>query len=268
MACGASIASRSASVRRARDRLRLNASALLPDGVAFVAGVMNSVAGGGSFLSFPALIAAGVPAIHANATNSAALWVGNIGSARGYAPEVREQRRLLAPVLAVSVIGALAGAILLIRTPALLFERMIPWLLLFATIVFAVSPFLRRRRAAAAVRHAPWQLAAQLLVAVYGGYFGAGMGILMLAILSFTGFPTFNAANAVKNVLSVAINGVALVPFIVAGIIDWRYAIPMAVTALAGGYAGAHLFRRLPPIYGRCTVIVIGVAMTIVFFRR
>lgn len=246
----------------------MSASPLLPDGVAFVAGVMNSVAGGGSFLSFPALMAAGVPAISANATNSAALWVGSVGGARGYAPEVREQRGLLTPVLVVSIVGSLAGAVLLIRTPAHLFERMIPWLLLFATIVFAVSPLLRRRRTARAAHHAPWQLAAQLLVAVYGGYFGAGMGILMLAILSFTGFPTFNAANAVKNVLAVAINGVATVPFIIAGIIDWHYALPMAVTALAGGYVGARLFRRLPAIYGRSTVIASGVAMTIVFFRR
>ncbi len=228
---------------------------------------MNSVAGGGSFLSFPALIAAGVAPISANATNSAALWVGNIGSARGYAPEVREHSHLLAPVLAVSIVGSLAGAVLLIRTPAPIFERMIPWLLLIATVTFLASPLLRRP-VRQAPRHALWQLAAQFLVAVYGGYFGAGMGIMMLAILSFTGFPTFNAANAVKNVLSVAINGVSLVPFIIARIIDWRAAAPMAILALLGGYAGAHLFRRLPSAYGRATVITIGIVMTIVFFRR
>lgn len=228
---------------------------------------MNSVAGGGSFLSFPALIAVGVPAIPANATNSTALWVGNVGSARGYWPEVREQRRLLAPIVGVSLVGSVIGAILLIRTPAPLFTRLIPWLLLFATLTFAASPLLPRpeRRAP---RHAAWQLVAQFLVAVYGGYFGAGMGILMLAILSFTGFPTFNAANAVKNVLAVAINGIAIVPFVIARIIDWRYALPMAAIALAGGYVGARLFRRLPAIYSRATVIVIGVAMTIVFFLR
>lgn len=241
--------------------------AVLADGAAFVAGVMNSVAGGGSFISFPALIAAGVPAIPANATNSAALWVGNIGSARGYLPEVREQRALLGPVLAVSVAGSLLGAILLTRTPGALFERLIPWLLLFATVTFAVSPLLPRPEQRAP-RNAPWQLVAQFCVAIYGGYFGAGMGILMLAILSFTGFPTFNAANAVKNVLSVAINGVALIPFMVARIIDWRYALPMAVIALLGGYAGARLFRAIPPVYGRTVVIVIGVVMTVVFFRR
>lgn len=245
----------------------MSASPLLPDAVAFAAGAMNSVAGGGSFLSFPALIAAGVPPIPANATNSAALWVGNIGGARGYAPELRAGRALLVPILAVSLVGSLLGAILLIFTPAPLFARMIPWLLLFATVTFTASPLLKRH-ADGVPRNAPWQLVAQFAVAVYGGYFGAGMGILMLAILSFTGFAGFNAANAVKNVLSVAINGIALVPFVIAGIVDWRFAIPMAVLALAGGYAGAHLFRRLPHVYGRVVVIVIGVTMTAVFFRR
>ncbi len=245
----------------------MSASPLLPDAVAFVAGAMNSVAGGGSFLSFPALIAAGVSPIPANATNSAGLWVGSIGGARGYATELRATRALLVPILAVSIAGSLLGAVLLIRTPAPLFARMIPWLLLFATVTFAASPLVKRH-ASGAPRNAPWQLVAQFAVSVYGGYFGAGMGILMLAILSFTGFPGINAANALKNVLSVAINGVALVPFIIVGIVDWRFAIPMAATALVGGYAGAHLFRRLPPIYGRVVVIVIGAVMTAVFFRR
>lgn len=240
---------------------------ILPEGAAFVAGVMNSVAGGGSFLSFPALIAAGVAPIPANATNNAAMWVGNLGSARGYAAELREHRGLLAPVLAVSAVGAFAGAVLLLATPALLFERMIPWLLLFATVVFAASPLLVRQRQHAP-HHAWWQLAAQFAVAVYGGYFGAGMGILMLAILSFTGFPSFNAMNAVKNLLSVSINGVALIPFIVARVIDWRFALPMALVALVGGYAGARIFRRLPAGYSRAVVIAIGIAMTVVFFRR
>ncbi len=239
----------------------------LPEGAAFVAGMMNSVAGGGGFLSFPALIAAGIPPIPANATSNAALWVGNIGSARGYSTELREQRALLAPVLAVSIVGGVLGAVLLVVTPSTIFERLIPWLLLFATALFAASPLLVRTQRRAP-HHAWWQLVAQFLVAIYGGYFGAGMGIVMLAILSFTGFPNFNATNAVKNLLSVAINGVALIPFAIARLVDWRLALPMAVLALAGGYAGARLFRRLPPIYARVTVITIGTVMTVVFFRR
>lgn len=245
----------------------MSAGALLAGGSALVAGAMNAVAGGGTFLSFPALIACGIPPISANATNAAALWLGNVGGAHGYGKELREHRATLAPVLAVSAAGALVGAVLLIRTPAPVFSRMIPWLLLLATALFAASPLLRRR-VPATQRYAAWQLAAQFAVAVYGGYFGAGMGILMLAILSFTGFPTFNAANATKNVLSVAINGVSLVPFIVARIIDWRFALPMAVLALAGGYAGAYVARRVPAAYARGTVIAIGAVMTVVFFRR
>jgi uncharacterized membrane protein YfcA len=228
---------------------------------------MNSVAGGGSFLSFPALLFAGVPAIAANATNNAAMWVGTLGSARGYREEVVEHRHLLLPVLSVSVVGSLIGACLLLATPQTVFVRLIPWLLLFATIVFAVSPLLTRR-ALAAPRHAPWQLAVQFFVAIYGGYFGAGMGILMLAVLAFSGLPSFNAQNAIKNVLSAAINGVALIPFVVARVVDWQFAVPMAIIALLGGYLGARIFRRVPQPISRAIVVFIGTAMTIVFFVR
>lgn len=234
---------------------------------AFVAGAMNSVAGGGSFLSFPALLFAGVPAISANATNNAAMWVGTIGSVRGYREEIREHRSLLWSVVSVSVAGSLIGACLLLVTPQALFERLIPWLLLFATLVFAISPRLTRG-AEAAPRHAPWQIVAQFAVAIYGGYFGAGMGILMLAVLAFSGLPNFNAQNAIKNVLAMSINGVALVPFIIARIVDWRFALPMAAIALLGGYFGARFFRRVPQRIARTLVVVIGSVMTMVFFAR
>lgn len=228
---------------------------------------MNSVAGGGSFLSFPALVFAGVPAISANATNNAAMWVGTIGSARGYREELREHRALLAPVIAVSIVGSLIGACLLLVTPQALFLRLIPWLLLFATLVFATSPLLTRAPSAPP-RHATWQIVVQFFVAIYGGYFGAGMGIVMLALLAFSGLPSFNAQNAIKNLLSVSINGVALVPFIIARIVDWRFALPMAVVALLGGYFGARFFRRIPQRAARILVVAIGCAMTIVFFVR
>lgn len=228
---------------------------------------MNSVAGGGSFLSFPALVFAGVPAISANATNNAAMWVGTIGSARGYKEEVAAHRGLLLPIVCASAAGSIVGALLLLLTPAPLFERLIPWLLLFATCTFAAAPWLTRR-SDAPPRHAPWQIAVQFLVAIYGGYFGAGMGILMLAVLAFSGLSTFNAQNAVKNVLAVAINGVALVPFAIARIVDWRFAVPMAAIALLGGYFGARFFRRVSPRISRPIVIAIGAAMTVAFFTR
>jgi uncharacterized protein len=246
-----------------------SAQVALPGVAAFVAGVMNSVAGGGSFLSFPALLFAGVPAISANATNNAAMWVGTIGSARGYKEEVAEHRAMLLPVIVVSVAGSLLGAVLLLVTPVRTFERMIPWLLLFATIVFAASPLLTRRSSEAAPpRHASWQIVVQFFVAIYGGYFGAGMGILMLAVLAFSGLPSFNAQNAVKNVLSASINGVALIPFAVARVVDWRFALPMAAIALLGGYFGARFFRRVPQPIARAIVIAIGTTMTVVFFSR
>lgn len=228
---------------------------------------MNSVAGGGSFLSFPALVFAGVPSIPANATNNAAMWVGTIGGARGYWVDVKPHRRMLYSVLAVSSVGALLGAVLLLLTPAATFDRLIPWLLLFATIVFAVSPLLAKPHQGDP-QHAWWQLVVQFAVSIYGGYFGAGMGILMLAVLSFSGLPSFNATNGMKNVLSVAINGTALVPFLIARIVDWRLAIPMCVTALLGGYFGAKFFRRIPQRVARPLVVAIGIVMTIVFFVR
>ncbi|HEY1868981.1 MAG TPA: sulfite exporter TauE/SafE family protein [Candidatus Cybelea sp.] len=240
---------------------------IVPVLVAFVSGAMNSVAGGGSFLSFPALVFAGVPAISANATNNAAMWVGTIGSARGYREELREHRGLLPPVIFASLAGSLIGACLLLVTPQTLFERLIPWLLLFATLVFATSPWLTRATPTEP-RHAPWQIAVQFFVAIYGGYFGAGMGILMLAVLAFSGLPSFNAQNAIKNLLSVSINGIALVPFIIARIVDWRFALPMAAVALLGGYFGARFFRRVPQRVSRILVVAIGCAMTIVFFAR
>jgi uncharacterized membrane protein YfcA len=229
---------------------------------------MNSVAGGGSFLSFPALIAAGVPSIWANATNNAAMWVGTFGSARGYWPDVVPHKKLLYPVLAISVVGSLIGACLLLLTPAATFNRLIPWLLLFATVVFAGSPYLAKARVGHVPKHQGWQLVVQFFVSIYGGYFGAGMGILMLAVLAFSRLPSFNATNGMKNVLSVAINGCALIPFLFARIVDWRFAIPMAVMALLGGYVGAHFFRRVPAKVARVIVIAIGVTMTIVFFLK
>jgi uncharacterized membrane protein YfcA len=234
---------------------------------AFVGGGINSVAGGGSFLTFPALLLAGVPAIPANATNNTAMWLGVIASARGYREEIRTYRKVVGPAIAISVIGSAAGAVLLLHTPAKIFERMIPWLLLFATVVFAISPLVTRSRKPKDV-HSPWQLAAQLCVALYGGYFGAGMGIMMLAILTFSALPDMNAMNGVKNLLSITINGVAVVPFVIAGVIDWRIALLMAVFSMAGGYFGARFFRRVPSHVTRWIVLGIGAGMSAYFFAR
>jgi len=235
--------------------------------VAMIAGAINSVAGGGSFITFPSMIFAGIPPIVANATNNTAMWVGVIGSARGYREEVRTYRRVIVPAMCVSLVGAFIGAILLLHTPPTVFERLIPWLLLFATAVFAVSPFFARNHETTHP-HAPWQLVLQFFVSIYGGYFGAGIGILMLAILSFSGLPNMNAMNGIKNVLSVIINGVATVPFVIAGIVSWPVAITMAIFAVAGGYGGSRFFRRVPSGVTRVIVLAIACAMTAYFFVR
>lgn len=218
-------------------------------------------------MTFPALLFAGVPAIPANATNNTAMWLGVVASARGYREEIRTYRRVIVPAMTVSLIGSLGGAILLLHTPPKIFEHMIPWLLLFATLVFACAPLLTRKHAPKDV-HSPWQLALQFIVSVYGGYFGAGMGILMLAILSFSALPSMNAMNGVKNLLSIVINGIAVVPFLIAGAINWPIALLMAVFAMVGGYFGARVFRRVPSHITRALVLLIGLGMSGYFFFR
>jgi uncharacterized membrane protein YfcA len=234
---------------------------------AFAGGAINSVAGGGSFLTFPALLLAGVPAIPANATNNTAMWLGVVASARGYREEVRAYRAVIIPAIVLSLIGSAGGAVLLLHTPPKIFERMIPWLLLFATVVFAISPLVTRTHKPKAV-HSPWQLAAQFVVSIYGGYFGAGMGIMMLAILTFSALPNMNAMNGVKNVLSIVINGIAVVPFVIARVIDWPIALLMAIFSMGGGYFGARFFRRVPSRITRILVLCIGAGMSAYFFVR
>ncbi len=232
------------------------------------AGALNSVAGGGSFVTFPALLLAGVPPIVANATNNAALWLGTVASARGYRREIAEHSHLLVRAGAVSIAGGVLGALLLLRTPAHVFTVLIPYLLLLATAVFALSPYLTKPPSESARHYSHWQLMAQFFVSVYGGYFNAGLSILILAILAFSGLPSLNAMNGVKNVLALCINGVSLVLFLIAGIIWWPQATLMAVGAIIGGYFGAKIGRRIPGQHLRSFVIAIGAVMTVYFFIK
>lgn len=195
------------------------------------------------------------------------MWLGVVASARGYREEIRTYRSVIVPAMLISLVGSLGGAVLLLHTPPKIFERMIPWLLLFATVVFACAPLVTRKHAPKDV-HSPWQLALQFVVSVYGGYFGAGMGILMLAILSFSALPDMNAMNGVKNLLSIVINGVAVIPFLIAGVINWPIALLMAVFAMLGGYFGARVFRRVPSNITRALVLLIGLGMSGYFFFR
>lgn len=234
---------------------------------------MNAVAGGGSFVAFPALLFTGVAPIPANATNTLSLWVGTAVSGGAYRKRLNLPRRILIPLVAVSLIGGLAGAFLLIRTPAHTFLRVIPWLMLGATLLFTFGRHLTGR-ICVGVSHQASNLAIagaslfELLVAIYGGYFGGGIGIMNLAMLAALGMTDIHAMNALKIVLVAAINGVATLTFIATGAIRWPQAIVMILGAACGGYTAAHFAQKLPQRLVRGMVIVLGFAMTVYFFVK
>jgi hypothetical protein len=244
------------------------AQAVLLGVAALLAGALNAVAGGGSFLTFPALIFAGVPPLVANATSTAAVWPAAVASAIGYREEVREERALALRLGLVSAVGGVLGAVGVIGTPQEVFVAVLPFLLLTATLVFTFGDLLRARVERLG---APplWVVAAlQLVVATYGGYFGGGMGLMMLALFSLLGPRHIHAMNALKSVLGVAINATALATFVVAGKVDWPRALLMAAAATSGGYLGARLARRVPARQAKLGVIALGWLITAVFFWR
>jgi uncharacterized membrane protein YfcA len=246
-------------------------SILFAFAAAMLAGGLNSVAGGGSFISFPALLLVGLPPIVANATNNTAMWLGTLSSAGGYREEFEAGLGCVVPALLVAAAGGAAGAVLLLVTPEQTFSRMIPWLLLLATLIFAGSDLLRgaaRGTSAALGRITPKLLLPLFVVAIYGGYFGAGVGIVVLALLALAGWTAIHRMNAVKVLLAACINGVAVIPFAVAGKIAWSIALVVAVGAMLGGYFGARLARRVRPAVVRWGVVAVGSAMTLYFFLR
>jgi len=236
-------------------------------------GAINAVAGGGSFVAFPALLFTGVPPIPANATNTLALWVGTTASGGAYSQRLNLSRRVMIPLVATSIVGGLAGAFLLIKTPAQTFLRILPWLLLGATLLFAFGKHLTGR-ISAGISHDASNAAVtgasifELLVAVYGGYFGGGIGIMNLAMLAAMGMTDIHAMNKLKVWLGGVINGVATITFIATGAILWPQAIVMTAGSILGGYSSAHYAQRLPQAWVRAFVILVGAAMTIYFFIR
>jgi uncharacterized membrane protein YfcA len=236
-------------------------------------GALNAVAGGGSFVAFPALLFTGVPPIPANATNTLALWTGVTASGGAYRNRLDVPLRVLLPLLIASLAGGIAGAVLLLRTPAHTFLRVLPWLMLGATLLFLFGKKLAGRRASS-VGHGATAAAIvgasifELVVAVYGGYFGGGVGIVNLAMLAAVGMTDIHAMNALKSILGVAINGVAAVVFVVKGAIYWPQAIVMIAGALLGGYFGAHYAQKLPQAWIRTFVILVGTGMTVYFFVK
>jgi hypothetical protein len=227
------------------------------------------VAGGGTFLTFPALIVAGISPIAANATSTAAVCPGALASALAYRRDVADLgRRFLTALVAISLVGGLLGALLLLWTPETTFARLIPWLLLGATLLFAggrhVAQMVRSRVHISQTAI----LVGQFFIAIYGGYFGGGVSILMLGMLTIAGYTDVNQMNGIKSLLSGCLNAIAVVTFALAHEIVWRPAMLMAVAAIAGGYAGGAIARRVDPSHVRALVIVIGVAMTAYFFGR
>ena len=238
--------------------------------VAVVSGAMNAVAGGGSFLTFPMLLAIGVPPIAANATNTIALWPGVLGSIGAYRKEFRgeEARRVLFPLLATGVVGGLLGALTLLVTPERTFVRLIPWLLLGATLLFAFSGRLTKLHPQDAPLSTRGAAVAQFFVAIYIGYFGAGSGILMIALLALLGMTNIHRINAYKTVQAAACNGIALVAFVSKGVIYWKHAGVMLAGAVLGGYFGAHYAQKMKQEHVRWIVIAIGLGMSGYFFWK
>jgi uncharacterized protein len=246
---------------------------------AAVGGALNAVAGGGSFLTLPALIVAGVPPVVANATSTLALWPASLSSTFAYRRELRSSRQWLIVLGVTSVLGGLAGALLLVRTSDDAFLRLLPWLMLVAAATFTFGQKLRPVPKEDAALHpfehgAGWRptligvVVAQFLIATYGGYFGGGIGIMMLATMALAGMTNIHEMNGLKSFLGVSINGLALATFILSGTISWRHGLAMAVGATLGGYLTASFARKLDPRYVRWVVIVVGWSMTIYFFVR
>ena len=240
---------------------------------ALAAGIMNAIAGGGTLLTFPALLTVVSPVV-ANATSTVALVPGSLAGAWGYRAEMRHAGRWTFLLFWPSVAGGMVGSLLLTWLDPEYFEALVPWLVLIATLLFLLQPTLSRL-AGIGHEHAPpngWTVAGvvvfQFGVAVYGGYFGAGIGILMLSALSLMGLGDIHRMNALKTILAACINGVSVVVFIMGQIVAWRYALVMAVAAIAGGYLGARLARLMNRNVVRWIVILIGFCLAAVFFHK
>lgn len=240
------------------------------------AGAVNAVAGGGSFLTLPALILFNVPPVAANATSAVATWPGLASGAWGYRHRLRPYWRLVAALSLVAVLGGMAGGYLVILTPAEAFSSAIPFLMLFASVLFIASPHLARRIGGGDAEWLPrgmpslldWRLPGQFAVGVLAGYFSAGGGVLSMAALSVFGIRDVQIINALKLLLGVLITGASVVAFALAGQVAWPHAVLMTVGTIAGGHLGAILAQRLPPNVLRMAIAVFSLGMTAYFFAK
>ena len=238
---------------------------------AFGAGVVNAIAGGGSLLSFPALVFAGVPPVAANATNTVAIWPGTVSSTWAYRTLIAEERRRALILSVPSLIGGLAGSILLLHTSEKSFKAVVPWLILFAAGLLAlqgpVARWVARKVPMEGDRVPALLWVAQFLISIYGGYFGAGIGILMLAAMAIFLPDTIQHANALKVLFSLLINGIAALYFLFAGAVHLPEAGLMAAASIVGGYVGAHVAQKLPAWLLRYAVITYAVVIAVKFLR-
>jgi hypothetical protein len=228
-------------------------------------GALNAVAGGGSFIVFPTLLFTGIPPVTANATTAAALWPAGVSSTYAYRKEIPRERTILITLAIASLAGGGLGAGLLLGTSDETFKTILPWLLLVASVVFSLGPRLSNTKARLRIPLAAGAIV-QLVISTYGGYFGGGMGILMLATYTLMGMTSIHAMNGMKTFLGTLINGMANVFFFLAHKVVLGAAIPAAVGSIAGGWAGAALARRVDAKYVRAFVLVIAWSMTAYFF--
>jgi uncharacterized membrane protein YfcA len=242
---------------------------------AVIAGTLNAVAGGGTFISFPALLVTGMPAVQANATNTVAIWPGLAASTGAYVNRLNVPPRLLIPLLLTSVVGGLVGALLLLETPQHTFLHLVPWLLLGGTLLFAFGNSVRaiagKTAAVDDLRQMSWQAITvtslgELVLAIYGGYFGAGVGFVILGMLAALGMRDIHAMGAIRTLLAVVINAAAVLIFIVAGAVRWPQCVVMIAGALLGGWFGAHYAQKADPRTVRVVVIAVGVVMSAYYF--
>jgi uncharacterized membrane protein YfcA len=238
---------------------------------AFAAGVINAIAGGGTLLTFPALLSV-LPSVVANGTSTVALVPGSLAGAWGYRKEVRASWHWIGLLLVPSVIGGAIGTLLVTRLDERYFARMVPWLILTATLLFLIQPALGRLTGIGKPHVHPGTsmtiaiVIGQVLVGVYGGYFGAGIGILMLSSLAILGLADIHQMNGIKAVLAAFINSASIAVFVADGKVVWSYAILMAAAAIAGGYMGAKSAKIMPPQIVRWAVIIIGLALSAYYF--
>lgn len=248
---------------------------------AFLAGAINAVAGGGSFLSFPALLGMNILPVQANATNTVAIWPGQLTSIAAYRHDVRKNIRSAWLMGLAGLLGGTTGAVVLLNTPQRTFMHLVPWLLLGAALIFAASgpvsraldrlKIRRREEARAGHVHSPHPLPlffVTIAVSFYIGYFGAGAGFLLMTMLALFGYEDIHAINALKVVANTLANGIAFLIFVVDGQVVWRYGFPAMITCAAGGYVSARFAKRIPQRVLRIGVVLTGLAMAAWFFWK